>query len=96
MSNRSVIINVDPRALEISNHPSQSRRNSITRRPLPPVVVLPDNDGTLWVADGNARAAIAQREGITLQAKLVEDDYRLGSQTAIDRVMGIFIRKKEW
>ncbi|MBI4066511.1 hypothetical protein HY411_02230 [Candidatus Gottesmanbacteria bacterium] len=92
-------INFDPRALEISDHVPEGQLNyhrpKIEKNGHPPVIVLADKDALLYVADGNTRALIDREMGKPVSGVIVEDDYQLGPQNALDRVLGIFFLRKE-
>lgn len=99
MKETSPVIKFDPRALEISDHASHSKVNFLQAflsngKNHDPVIVLADNDNTLYVADGNTRAVVAQRLGKPIPGIIVDDDYQLGPQTALERVLGIFFRRE--
>lgn len=60
-----------------------------------PIILLVDNDGIKYVADGNNRAKLAKEQNRQILGTVVDDNFLLGPQTAIDRVLGIFFRRKE-
>ncbi len=95
----SPIIYFSPDALEISDHVQLDKIGSfndvVKKFGHEPIVVLADNDGTFYVADGNTRAIIDRSLGRSVPGIIVDDSHKLGPQTAIDRVCGIFFIRKE-
>ncbi len=95
----SPIINFDPEALEISSHVLSKKieqlKDGVEKHGHVPIVVLADHDGTFYVADGNTRATIDRSLGISVPGIIVDDDHKLGPQTALERVCGIFFLRKE-
>lgn len=92
----TIIVRIDPNMLEVNPQTNELKVRRIANKcHTSPVVVLPDYDATLWVADGNNRVKAACLKGEPVEALLVDDDYPIGKQSAIDRVLGIFFRKRE-
>lgn len=92
---KSPVINLDPRLLKIGPHVDEKKVANTRVKPKGnPIVVLPDNDLTFYVADGNHRATRALHDGIPVPGVIVDDEYACGRQSALDRVLGIFFRER--
>lgn len=58
------------------------------------VVVLKDIDGKAYVIDGRHHTERAKRKGQPVRVVFVNEDELVGRQTALDRLIGMILRKK--
>ena len=89
---------LDPNGLEINTNlnPQKLQQMGGGIRPChEPIAILRDFDGTEYVVDGNHRAALAREQGVQVEGSYVPDEYKVGNQTALERVIGIFFRGSE-
>lgn len=91
------IISFDPRALDTSSHVNAAKVEAISKKmqkgqKIPPVVVYPDYDGRLYVAEGTHRVEAARANGnAPVKGRIVEDDnYLVGKQGILTRIIHMF------